>query len=58
MERKNNMETTEIQETELEEISGGTFVQDIHNVEIFQSDANQMEYSHWMTDIDIHGSRN
>ena len=58
MEKINNIQKNELKNTELEEISGGTFVQDIHNVEIFQTDTNQMEYSHWMTDIDIHGSRN
>lgn len=54
MELKNNIETSEIQKTELNEISGGTFVQDIDNVEFFQPAPNPMEDTPWMEDLRNH----
>ncbi len=54
MELKNNIETSEIQETKLNEISGGTFVQDNDNEGFFQADPNLMEDTSWMEDLRNH----
>ena len=56
--KKNNNGKSKIQETELEEISGGSFVEDINTIDLFQPAPKQMENTSWMADITFHGSRN
>lgn len=43
---------------ELKKISGGSSIQDINKVDLFQSASNYMEDNPWMKEIRILGSRN